>query len=246
MMNSGAHGELIDIWGEALARCRWAMVSRENRSTCASECHRGDGGKNPLGAEMACPGEKCPKNVNFAQFFVEILRIITTIIVIIWKSVLAKLCFSKTLAQFFSTFLTWLCCTRRDKRFASSYMFNEELCCFIKFLLCPRRNFMHNSSEFIWMFWSVRPEIFPNIFFFIPSLFFSRISCFTQSLMYSVGKKKRFLCVRTTAEHQRSDGDLSLKSDSELCGRCKHSIHNSDLLKWTDFGKSRQIYYSFI
>lgn len=69
-----------------------------------------------------------------------------------------------------------------------------------------------NSFE---CFWSVRPEIFPNFFFFLlfPSLF-SRISCFTQSLMYSAGK--RSLCVRTTAkaseERRRSESEVGLRA----------------------------------
>lgn len=116
------------------------MVSRENGSTCVSERHRSDGaGKKTLAAEMTC--KKCPKNVNFAQLFVEILRFTTMITLIILNQDSVNFI---SLSAIFPPISNLGALHSQRQTLVSSYMFNEELCCFIKFLLCPRRNFMHN------------------------------------------------------------------------------------------------------
>lgn len=101
---------------------------------------------------------------------------------------------------------------RRDKGFISSYVFNTEVRCFIKFLPLSKEKI---RAQLVWIHlnvlvsatWNVS-KLFGFSFLFFSPFSLSRISYFTQSLMYSVGKK-RFLCVRTAAEHQTSDGDLS-------------------------------------
>lgn len=80
-----------------------------------------------------------------------------------------------------------------------------------KFLLCLKRNIMHNRFEFIWRFWSALPEIFP-----VPQLSFSP---FLKSLVFRrlwcVRWKENFIILCTT--RQRIRRMMEMWDWSQIC-----------------------------
>lgn len=165
--------------------------------------------ENTLRAKAACPGKRLLISLRYFFFFVDIRRFIIIVILIILNQ--SSLNFISLRHWRNSSSHFQLGSAALAETNVSSYMFNEELCCFIKFLLCPRRNFMHNWSEFIWMFWSVRPEIFPNCFFF----FFFSESLVLHSLWCIQWEKKNsfvFAARRSIRGAMRSESGVGLRA----------------------------------